>query len=304
MSHGISQDKDPAWRDPHGNSWGWAKLGVSSAGGSGAGDRRRRISSLGMAAGSEDGGSRMERSGCASFSGHSGQEGKVMELVAQPSLSCSLPSRVSTRLPEPGIPCLRSDDDDDVLNPTFEGCSGDFGAIFPAARPLRDLRPLPLSPRALPAPEQLGTSGPCGRHGTHLAGQMWGCTKGSPVVCFHLPVPAQAAGHPQGTHGGPALSRCGTGGGSSARGAREAPRPAGIWPGTRRAVLCLAVLRVEGPYGPLCAGLINPECRSGAVHPAQYSGSRAAEQSQPAGLNPSVPQTYPEGDLRPPHSRG
>lgn len=207
-----------------------------------------------------------------------------MELVAQPSLSLSLLPRVPTR---PSIPCLRSDDDDDVLNPMF----GDFGAVFPAARPPGDLRPrlegaAPV-PTCPPCRRTAGHSWPrvCGRHGAHLAGQMWGSTKGSPVGCFHLPVPAQLAGHPQGTHGSPAPSRCGAGGGSSARGAREAPRPAGMmWPGTRRAVFGLAVLSCRGGRA-IWASLCRPNkpgmrvrcCKSRSAQRQQ--GCRA----QPAG---------------------
>lgn len=76
---------------------------------------------------------------------------------------------------------------------------------------LEGAAPVPVCPPGWA--EQLGHIWPgvCGRHGAHLAGQMWGCTKGSPALCLYLVVPAQAAGPAQETHGSPGRSRVGLG---------------------------------------------------------------------------------------------
>lgn len=152
-------------------------------------------------------------------------------------------------------------------------------------------RALPLSPGALPGGQS--SSGPSGPVAVAGTGHIWqgrcGAAQRGHQLCVYISLSlARLQVTPRGHTG---VLPCPAGG---------LGKPPGRWDLARHGELCLGwrcrAAGMEGPYGPLCAGLINPECRSGAANPAGHSGSRAAEQSQQAGLNPSVP---PEPDVGP-----
>lgn len=114
--------------------------------------------------------------------------------------------------------------------------------------------------------------GGCGRCGAHLAGQMWGLGEGVAGSCVSISLsfplsPLWVSGHAGcrgvGRRGGTGVlshPAVGLGWLLSPGGVQAAPGPVGAWAGTKICFFCLRcrAARVEGPYGPLCASLINP----------------------------------------------